>query len=102
MKKKILAAVMAATMVFSLVACGSSDAGSNCGLAFLCHIGYDGCLIQALICINGTVEEDNSDTCILCILQYGIPTCGICCGQKQIVNAILNELLCCSDLLIVL
>ena len=29
MKKKILAAVMAATMVFSLVACGSSDAGSN-------------------------------------------------------------------------
>ena len=57
---------------------------------------------MALICINGTVEEDNSDTCILCILQYGIPTCGICCGQKQIVNAILNELLCCSDLLIVL
>ena len=31
MKKKILAAVMAATMVFSLVACGSSDAGSNAG-----------------------------------------------------------------------
>lgn len=29
MKKKILAAVMAATMVFSLVACGSSDAGSS-------------------------------------------------------------------------
>ncbi len=29
MKKKILAAVMAATMIFSLVACGSSDAGSN-------------------------------------------------------------------------
>ena len=29
MKKKILAAVMAATMVFGLVACGSSDAGSN-------------------------------------------------------------------------
>ena len=29
MKKKILAAVMAATMVFSLVACGSYDAGSS-------------------------------------------------------------------------
>ena len=29
MKKKILAAVMAATMIFSLVACGSSDAGSS-------------------------------------------------------------------------
>ena len=29
MKKKILAAVMAATMGFSLVACGSSDAGSS-------------------------------------------------------------------------
>ena len=29
MKKRILAAVMAATMVFSLVACGSSDAGSS-------------------------------------------------------------------------
>ena len=29
MKKKILAALMAATMVFGLVACGSSDAGSS-------------------------------------------------------------------------
>ena len=29
MKKKILATVMAATMVFSLVACGSSDAGNS-------------------------------------------------------------------------
>ena len=29
MKKKILAAVMTATMLFSLVACGSSDAGSS-------------------------------------------------------------------------
>lgn len=32
MKKKILAAVMAATMVFSLVACGSSDAGSSAAI----------------------------------------------------------------------
>ena len=71
-------------------------------LAFLVHVGNDTCCIEVFTGVDGTVEEDNIDAFILRVLQYGIPAGCICCGKEEIVNAVLDELLGGSDLLVVL
>ena len=57
MKKKILAAVMAATMVFSLVACGSSNAGSSAATGSAGASGSSGDLIKVGIINNDPNES---------------------------------------------
>ena len=74
----------------------------NSGLAFLGHVGDDGSDIQALVSVDGAVEEDDLDTGSLCVLQDGIPAGGTGSGDQQIVDLVLNELLGGSDLLVVL
>ena len=74
----------------------------NSGLAFLGHVGDDGSDIQALVSVDGAVEEDDLDTGSLCVLQDGIPAGGAGSGDQQIVDLVLNELLGGSDLLVVL
>ena len=74
----------------------------NGGLAFLGHVRDDGSDIQALVSVDGAVEEDDLDAGGLCVLQDGIPTGGTGGGDQQIVDLVLDELLGGSDLLVVL
>ena len=74
----------------------------NSGLAFLGHVGDDGSDIQALVSVDGAVEEDDLDTGGLCVLQDGIPAGGAGSGDEQVVDLVLDELLGGSDLLVVL
>ncbi len=45
----------------------------NSGLALFVHIGYDRCKIEALVCVDSTVKQDNLNACVLSICQHGIP-----------------------------
>ena len=74
----------------------------NSCLTFLSHIGNDRSFIEAGICINCTVKKNYLYALVLCILKNAVPTGSTCCGNKEIVNLVLNELLCRSDLLVVL
>ena len=71
-------------------------------LTFLSHVGNDGSLVKALVCVDRSVEEDNLDTGILCVLKNGIPTGCTCSGDKEIIHLILDELLSGCDLLVIL
>ena len=74
----------------------------NSGLAFLGHVGDDGSDIEALVSVDGAVEEDDLDAGGLCVLQDGIPAGGTGSGDEQVVDLVLDELLGSSDLLVVL
>ena len=69
---------------------------------FLGHVGDDGGNVQALVCVDGAVKEDDLDAGGLRILQDGIPAGGAGSGDQQIVDLVLNELLGGCDLLVVL
>ena len=74
----------------------------NSGLAFLGHVGDDGSDIEALVSVDGAVEEDDLDAGGLRVLQDGIPAGGTGSGDEQVVDLVLDELLGGSDLLVVL
>ena len=71
-------------------------------LALQRHIGDNGGNVQALIGLDGAVEEDDLDASGLGVHQNGVPTGGASGGEEQIVNLVLHELLSSSDLLVVL
>ena len=74
----------------------------NSGLAFFGHVGDDGSDIEALVSVDGAVEEDDLDAGGLRVLQDGIPAGGTGSGDEQVVDLVLDELLGGSDLLVVL
>ena len=51
----------------------------NCGVAFSCHVGYNCCLVKALINIDHTVEEINLNACLLSLGENFVPTGGLSC-----------------------
>ena len=73
----------------------------NCCLAFLGHIRDDGSYIEALIGIDRAVEKDDLNAICLCVLENCIPSSRACCGNEKVINAFLDEELCCRDLLII-
>ena len=74
----------------------------NSGLAFLGHVGDDGSDIQALVSVDGAVEEDNGNTGLLGFLQHGVPAGGGSGGEQQVVHFVGDELLGLGNLLFIL
>ena len=73
----------------------------HCGLAFLRHIGNNGCLVKALVNGDLTVKDVYLNAGILCLLENIVPTGRLSCGDQEVINAVRDESLRCLKLLVV-
>ena len=72
------------------------------GIALCCHVGNNGCLVQALIDIDLAVEEINLNAGFLRLLQNFVPAGSLGCGDQKVINTVRDETVCRLKLLVVL
>ena len=70
----------------------------DCGVSFGCHVGDERCLVVRGVGLDQTVEEEYGDTGGFRRFQDVVPAGCVGCGNKEVVDAVADIALCCSDL----